>query len=115
MPSCVLPPAERTPGRALPPGQGGIPLSCACSSAQCRLCSQTVRRRGQSTSPSAIVWQRAHGLPGALFPLRALPPVVSSPLLAVFVPLGADAQQIPVFAPPAPPPPGVGAVQLLSI
>src|SRR5262245_62510808 len=82
---CVLPPDEGTLEQVLLPDQGGIALSCADSSAQFRLCLQSVRHPEQSTSPPEI----------------ARPPACA--LFDVF------------FAPRAPALPGVGAVQPLAV
>src|ERR1700730_695656 len=82
MPLFVLPPGEAIPGQFLLSGQDGIALFYADTCAQSRLCWHSVRRREQSTSPSATVWPAVYAVVGVFFVPRVLPLLVA----AVFAP-----------------------------
>ncbi len=116
---CVLPPDEGTREQVLPPGQGGIVVSCDDSCAQFRPCLHSVRRREHSTSLCEIVYPTTHAPVGVLFPLRALPlPDADTVQLPLFVPLGVDirpAQRAAASAPRAPPLLRIDAVRILSV
>src|SRR5262249_8427526 len=115
MPLYVLPPDQETLGQVLLPDQGGIALSCADSSAQFRLCLQSVRHPEQPPSPPEFAPPPAYALFDVFFAPRApaLPGVGAVQPLAVVLLLVVDvplAQPAVFSAPGAPALPGAGDV-----